>query len=142
MLSIVHNKPTPQPAGHSYGAKQSPSATLQLVASRHPEIVRPGPPDLERALVNPAAVFLSPAAVLRDPSLTRANKREILKRWALDEQLIELAQYEGMGEGPASRLHEVKLALLQIGDDRPPYPAAPAAFATSALQSDGLSWAA
>ena len=85
-------------------------------------------PDFEAALLNPAAVFRAPDEVVRHPLLALESKCEILRRWAWDEALIEIAQGEGMPEGPPSRLAEVTSALLQAADGRPPHPAAPAAF--------------
>jgi hypothetical protein len=86
-------------------------------------------PDFEAAFLSPAAVFGSPDDVVRHPLLSLDAKREILRRWASDEELIEIAQGEGMPEGPPSRLGEVRNALLRLADERPPHPAAPAAFA-------------
>ncbi|KAA0121022.1 hypothetical protein CIW48_25610 [Methylobacterium sp. P1-11] len=91
-------------------------------------------PDLERALVNPAAVFATPAAVLDHPRLLPSCKREILRRWAWDEYLKEVAATEGMAEGEPSRLDAVKIALLVLGETWRPHPAAPAA-AIPALQA-------
>ncbi|WP_238258064.1 hypothetical protein [Methylobacterium gnaphalii] len=54
-------------------------------------------------------------------------KREILRRWAWDEYLKELAAAEGMSEGEPSRLDEVKAALLRLGETWRPKPFAPAA---------------
>jgi hypothetical protein len=72
-------------------------------------------PDLERALVNPAAVFRSPSDVVDDPILPVDCKREILRRWAWDEYLLQLASDEAMPEGrEPSRLDEVKCALLAL----------------------------
>jgi hypothetical protein len=85
-------------------------------------------PDLDAALVSPAAAFRSPEEVVRHPLLSLEAKREILRRWAWDEALIETAQGEGMPEGPPSRLAEVTNALLGLAEGRPPHPAAPAAF--------------
>jgi len=62
-----------------------------------------GPPELDRALVNPAAVFHSPEAVVRHPLLSLGCKREILWRWAWDEYLLDLALADGMPEGEPSR---------------------------------------
>jgi hypothetical protein len=59
---------------------------------------------IDRALVNPAACFASPSEVLRDPKLSVEQKREILRRWALDAYLIEVAMTEGMPQGEPSRL--------------------------------------
>lgn len=86
-----------------------------------------GLPDLERALVNPAAVFVTPAAVLDHPRLLPSCKREILRRWAWDEYLKEVAAAEGMADGEPSRLDAVTVALLALGETRRPHPAAPAA---------------
>ncbi len=87
----------------------------------------PALPDLERALLNPAAVFDAPGAVLAHPRLLRACKREILRRWAWDEYLKDVAAAEGMAEGEPSRLDAVKAALLALDETWRPDPAAPAA---------------
>ncbi|HEX2134671.1 MAG TPA: NADH dehydrogenase ubiquinone Fe-S protein 4 [Microvirga sp.] len=68
-------------------------------------------PDLDRALINPAAVFSSPQEVLNDASLTFGDKREIPRRWAWDAWLLETAADEAMADGESSRLDEVKAAL-------------------------------
>ena len=86
-------------------------------------------PDLEQALVSPGAVFARPEDVVRHPLLSLTCKREILWRWAWDEYLIELAQDEGMAEGPPSRLAVVMAALRVLGTEWSPDPAAPAMFA-------------
>jgi hypothetical protein len=88
---------------------------------------RAGLPDLERALINPAAVFAGPEEILDHPRLMRECKREILRRWAWDEYLKEVAEAEGMSEGEPSRLNEVKAALLRLGETWRPKPFAPAA---------------
>jgi DNA-directed RNA polymerase omega subunit len=80
---------------------------------------QPRPPDLERALIDPAAVFRAPVDVVDHPDLSYVCKREILSRWAWDEYLLELASDEAMPEGNArSRLHEVKCALLALEEAR------------------------
>jgi len=89
----------------------------------------PGLPDLDRILINPAAVFGSPEEVVRHPLLTLDCKREILCRWAWDEYLLDLALADGMPEGEPSRLAEVKAALRLLGQEWSPDPAAPAARA-------------
>ncbi|MCJ2087347.1 ETC complex I subunit [Methylobacterium sp. E-005] len=87
----------------------------------------PALPDLERALINPAAVFATPRHVLDHPRLLPGCKREILRRWAWDEHLKEVAAAEGMAEGEPSQLDAVKAALLALGETWHPHPAAPAA---------------
>jgi len=67
----------------------------------------------------------------------RECKREILRRWALDKHLKEVAAAEGMAEGEPSRLDEVKAALLRLGETWRPKPFAPAA-AVDPYQQDEL----
>ena len=86
----------------------------------------PGLPDLERAFINPAGLFGSPADVVRHPLLTLDCKREILWRWAWDEYLLDLALADGMPEGEPPRLPEVKAALRLLNIEWSPDPAAPA----------------
>jgi hypothetical protein len=88
----------------------------------------PSLPDLDRAFVNPAAVFSSPEEVVRHPLLTIDCKREILWRWAWDEYLLDLANADGMAEGEPSRLPEVKAALRLVNMEWSLDPAAPSAF--------------
>ena len=97
--------------------------------------------DMDRALLNPAAVFRTPDDVLHDPRLIHARKREILERWLWDARLIEVAAEEGMGEGEPSRLDEIKRALLALdcGPDAPP---AAAAFAVALGTADAIRLAA
>lgn len=113
-------------------------------AGRHRE------PDtaVELALIDPARVFRSPRDVVDHPSLTRLQKREILKRWEWDARLIETATAEAMPDvGEPSRLDEVLGALADLdagGSDRPPR--APAAARIPALDlaepADALALAA
>jgi hypothetical protein len=69
-----------------------------------------------RALINPSACFASPNDVLCDPKLSVERKREILRQWALDAYLIEVAATEGIPEGEPSRLEEVIDALIDLDD--------------------------
>jgi hypothetical protein len=52
--------------------------------------------------------------VLRDASLGHADKRRILQSWALDSQLLEVAEEENMGGPDRPGLREVKLALIEL----------------------------
>ena len=61
-------------------------------------------------------MFAAPAAVLDHPRLLGPCKREILRRWAWDEYLKEVAAAEGMAEGEPSQLEAVKAALLALGE--------------------------
>jgi hypothetical protein len=71
-------------------------------------------PDLDRALINPAAVFSSPQEVLHDATLSLDDKREVLRRWAWDAWLLEVAADEAMANGEPSRFDEVKSAMLAL----------------------------
>ncbi len=73
-------------------------------------------PDLEQALVDPASVFAAPSEVVHDPSLSMDDKREILRRWAWDEWLLEVDAGESPAPGKASRYDEVKSALLTLDE--------------------------
>jgi len=108
------------------GRKQAPAAPPRF----------PDGPELERALVNPAAVFATPSAVLDHPRLRREGKRELLRRWAWDEYLKEVAAAEGMAEGEPSQLDAVKAALLALGETWRPKPSAPM-VAVPVPQADG-----
>jgi hypothetical protein len=85
-------------------------------------------PDLERALIVPASVFRSPDEVVTTPCSRSAASAKSSGAGPGTNNLIEVAQGEGMPDGPPSRLDEVKLALLGLEDEWRPHPAAPAAF--------------
>lgn len=57
--------------------------------------------DLERARLKPSSVFTRPEQVLEVPDLTRAERIEILRRWAYEADQPALAQEE---EPPAGEL--------------------------------------
>jgi len=101
---------------------------LSWLHSRYGRCDALGLPDLDRAFINPAAVFSAPDEVVRHPLLTIDCKREILWRWAWDEYLLDLANADGMPEGEPSRLPEVKAALRLLDCEWSPDPAAPAAY--------------
>jgi hypothetical protein len=71
-------------------------------------------PDLDRALVDPASVFAAPSEVVHDPGLSMDDKREILRRWAWDEWLLEVDAEESPAASKPSRYDEVKSALLML----------------------------
>ena len=71
--------------------------------------------ELERALLDPASVFADPAEVVEHPGWTWAEKREVLRRWAWDEYLLDVAADESMlGQGRPSRLGDVRTALSML----------------------------
>jgi hypothetical protein len=52
--------------------------------------------------------------VVHDPGLSWEDKREILRRWAWDEWLLEVDAAESPASGTPSRYDEVKSALLML----------------------------
>jgi hypothetical protein len=53
-------------------------------------------PDIERALLDPPAVFATPEEVRDHRGLSREQKIEILQRWEYDAADISVAVEEGM----------------------------------------------
>ncbi|RWM87838.1 MAG: ETC complex I subunit [Mesorhizobium sp.] len=67
------------------------------------------------ALADPEALYASPMDVVADPLLNVEEKRSILRNWAWNEYLVDLATGEGMPENQRpARLDEVELALLAL----------------------------
>lgn len=80
---------------------------------------------LADALMDPAAVFSEPRAVLAAPDLSDQDKLAVLKRWEQDARELEVAEEEGMlGEG-GSRLADVIKAIESLAVRRLPEVAAP-----------------
>lgn len=74
--------------------------------------------DLDKALLDPAAVFETPEAVLRHDGLSEEQKIDILRRWEYDASEIAVAEEEGMqGEQPLV-LRRVLLALEELTDGK------------------------
>ena len=69
-------------------------------------------PDVERARLDPGAVFATPEAVRDAPRLSHEDKVDILRRWEYDARELSVAEEEGMGggeEGPL--LDRIEAAL-------------------------------
>jgi hypothetical protein len=71
-------------------------------------------PDIEAIIKDPVKHFREPHEVVVDPAFTREEKRRILDSWALDAQLLSVAEEENMAGNDRPGLHEVKLALLEL----------------------------
>jgi hypothetical protein len=69
----------------------------------------------EDALLDPAAAFATPQAVVDDAGLTREQKIELLRRWQYDADEMDVAEEEGMAGGEPSRLSQVLAALKRLG---------------------------
>jgi outer membrane lipoprotein SlyB len=72
---------------------------------------RPEAGDLERALLDPSAVFTGPEQVLERDDLPPEQKAAILQRWAYDARELEVAEDEGMYDGEPDLLDRVLRAL-------------------------------
>lgn len=76
--------------------------------------------NLDAAKLDPSSVFKRPADVVREVSISRADKIEILRRWAYDEREMAVAEEENMQRPPDEQsniLDEVLESLLELGDD-------------------------
>jgi hypothetical protein len=71
--------------------------------------------DIDRAMINPAAVFQHPDEVVEHPQLTREQQIEILRRWAYDACAMEVAEEENMTSPYASGLEQIMHALHTLG---------------------------
>ena len=71
-------------------------------------------PDIEAIVKDPVKHFAAPRDVVSDRRFTTDEKRRILDSWALDAQLLTVAEEENMAGGDRPGLREVKLALLEL----------------------------
>jgi len=72
-------------------------------------------------LLHPASAFDHPRDVLKDPDLTRAEKRAILSSWASDACAVAPGLRQPPGATRAVTFDEIIDALRQL-DDPPPRP--------------------
>jgi len=70
--------------------------------------------DLERALLDPTAVFKVPEDVLQRADLSREQKAAVLRRWAYDARELEVAEDEGTRAGGPDMLDRILRALGQL----------------------------
>ena len=73
-------------------------------------------PDIETIMKCPDKFFDAPRDVVADGRFTIDEKRRILDSWALDAQLLSVAEEENMGGKDRPGLRDVKLALLELGE--------------------------
>lgn len=71
--------------------------------------------DIEKALLNPAGVFDTPADVLKAEDLSREQKIEILRRWEYDARELQVATEENMPGANCDLLSLVLEALNSLG---------------------------
>lgn len=75
-------------------------------------------PSIEAIIKDPVKHYRAPRDVVADNRLTREEKRRVLDSWALDAQLIAVADEENMSGSQRPGLREVKLALLELERSR------------------------
>ncbi len=74
------------------------------------------PTDLEKAMLDPTAVFRDPEEVLQRVDLTQAQKIEILRRFGYDARALEVAEEENMlGAQPSDVPDRILNALHALG---------------------------
>jgi hypothetical protein len=73
--------------------------------------------DFEKALVDPALIFKTPAEVLQTDELSRNQKIQILQRWEYDVRELQVAEEESMHGPQAVTLDVVLNALRALGAD-------------------------
>jgi hypothetical protein len=71
-------------------------------------------PSVETIIKDPSKHFASPRDVVADGNLTLDDKRRILDSWAVDAQLLSVAEEENMGGKDRPGLRDVKLAQLEL----------------------------
>lgn len=72
--------------------------------------------DLNRALTNPAAAFDEPERVVRHPQLSPEQKREVLRRWALEAYRTDGAGTRAVAQPDSARLDKVIDALIDLDE--------------------------
>ncbi|NNJ77443.1 MAG: hypothetical protein HKP56_20045 [Anderseniella sp.] len=74
--------------------------------------------ELEKALLDPAASFKSPADVLNSQRFSQRDKIEILRRWEYDAVEMSVAGEEGMvGPNGGDLLQQIVIALRDLAGD-------------------------
>jgi hypothetical protein len=81
---------------------------------------RDAPPGIETIIKDPSRHFRAPRDVVADRALTHDEKLRILNSWALDAQLLAVAEEENMAGKDRPGLREVKLALLELENSADP----------------------
>lgn len=74
--------------------------------------------DVELAKTDPASVFKRPSDIVREVSLSRGEKIEILRSWAYDQREMSVAEEENMRGIDSDRnniLDEILQSLQELG---------------------------
>lgn len=77
--------------------------------------------ELEQAKIDPSSVYNRPLDILKDQSLTREQKIDLLRRWAYEERELAVAEEENMLSHGGTKhevfLDEILKTLLILGVD-------------------------
>src|SRR5437660_12549963 len=87
-----------------------------LVSNKRPPDAADDVIDLDRVLANPAAAFDEPKRVGRHPQLSPEQKREILRRWALEIYRTDCAKARATAPADFARLDKVIDALIDLDE--------------------------
>jgi hypothetical protein len=71
-------------------------------------------PSIEEVIKDPVKHYREPREVVADSRFTRDERRRILESWALDAQLITVADEENMAAPKRPWLREARLALIEL----------------------------
>jgi hypothetical protein len=91
------------------------------------------PEQLEKAILDPSAVFETPESVLDEASLTKQQKIDILLRWEYNAAEEAVALEEGMPGNDSDVLRQVLTRQARRSDRRRAHRADKAAWAVSVL---------
>ena len=70
--------------------------------------------DYDRALIAPEQVFATPLDVVATESMTTEQKLKVLEHWEANARDLQVASEENMTGPGASRLGEVKKAIIKL----------------------------
>jgi hypothetical protein len=69
---------------------------------------------LKQALVNPAAVFAEPKEVVANPTFSRQQKIDVLRRWEDDTRLFQASAKEHLTDASEELLGEILESLHEL----------------------------
>ena len=70
--------------------------------------------DIRKALLDPSSIYNAPKDVLKDKTITREQKIEILRRWEYDAIELQVAEEENMQGNNANILDDILRALKEL----------------------------
>jgi len=105
-------------ASHRAHSKQWRLTGQMLVSNKKPADAADDGLVLDRALADPVAAFDEPERIVRHPQLSPEQKREILRRWALEIYRTDCAKTRAIAQKDFARLDKVIDALIDL--DEPP----------------------